>query len=142
MVIKKIIMINIIFLVLLTSVSLVSGNSDNTTNLEITDIRGGIFGVTADVKNIGLVDAENFTITLSVKGGLFNNINLIQTCSGCGNCGTTIPAGEIKSESTRESGLIFGFGRINIEVTAEASNADLVVENTEGFVLGPFILIF
>ena len=133
---------NIFIILLLGSVTQVVGSNNDTTTLEIVDINGGIFGVSADIKNTGDVVAEGFIITISVKGGLFNNIDIIQECGGCGGCGTTIPIGEIKSESTRESGIIFGFGQVNIEVTAEASNADLVSEEVNGFVIGPFVLIF
>jgi len=140
--IKKILLINIMFAFLLASVIQVTGSQNiDTTTLEISDIRGGFGGVTTDIKNTGNVIAENFVITISVKGGLLNNIDILQECSGCGNCGTTIAPGEIKSESTFESGNIIGFGPISIVVTAEADNADFLSMETNGFVLGPFIII-
>ena len=139
---KKIWITNILIAIVLASTIQVVGSQNNdTTTLEISDIRGGLFGVTADIENTGSVDVENFIITLSVKGGLLNNIDIFQECGGCGTCGTTIPPGEIKSESTEESGLIIGFGRIDIIVTAEAENADLITEESTGFVLGPFVII-
>ena len=139
---KKIWITNILIAIVLASAIQVVGSQNNdTTTLEITDIRGGIGGVTADIKNTGGVDAESFHITLSVKGGLLNNIDIFQECDGCGTCGTTIPPGEIKSESTQKSGMIIGFGRIAIVVTAEAANADLVTAEATGFVLGPFVLV-
>ena len=140
--IKKLLISTILIaIVMATSIQVAGSQNTDTTTLEITDIRGSIFKVTADIKNTGEVDAENFTITLSVKGGLLNNIDIFQECSGCSHCGTTIPPGQIKSESTRESGIIIGFGKIDIIVTAEAENADLVTKEATGFVLGPFILI-
>ena len=143
MITKKFWITTIIFTLLFASAIQAIGNQNNdNTTLEISDIRGGIFRVTADIKNTGDVTAENFSITLSVKGGLLNNINVSHVCSGCGSCGTTIPVGGIKSESTRGSGLILGFGKIAIVVTAEAENADLVTEETTGFVIGPFVLIY
>jgi hypothetical protein len=128
-------------IILASSIQVVGSQNDDTTTLEIMDIRGGLFKVTADIKNTGNVTAENFTITLSVKGGILNNINITQICTGCGGCGTTILPGKTKSESTRETGIILGFGKIDIIVTAEAENADLVTEEATGFVLGPFVLI-
>ena len=139
--IKWIITIFIAFL-LVSTIQAVGSQNNDTTTLEITDIRGGIGGVTVDIKNTGSVTAENFFITISVKGGLLNKIDILQECGGCGDCGTTIAAGEIKSESTLESGSIMGFGQIDIVVTAEADNADLVSVETNGFVLGPLVLIF
>lgn len=142
MIIKKFWITTVIFAVLLASAIQAIGNQNNdNTTLEVSDIRGGIFGVTADIKNTGDVAAENFSITLSVKGGLLNNIDIFHECSGCGSCGKTIPVGGIKSESTRESDIILGLGQISIVVTAEAENADLVTEEATGFVIGPFVFI-
>jgi hypothetical protein len=142
MITKKILILNILIGIILISSIQVFGNQNiDTTTLEIVDIRGGFCRITADIKNTGNVDAKNFSITLSVKGGLLNSINISHECSGCGHCGTIIPADGIKTESTRESGLILGFGRIAIIVTAEAENADLVTEEVDGFVLGPICLI-
>jgi hypothetical protein len=143
MYIKKAIKINILIAILLTSsIHVVGSNNNDTTTLEITDVRGGIGGVTADIKNIGIVTADNFFITISVTGGILNKINILKECGGCGGCGTTIVAGDIKSESTLESDFIIGFGKIDIIVTAEADNADLVTIETNGFFLGPLVLIF
>jgi len=139
---KKLWTINILIAVVLLSAIQVVGSQNNETTLEIADIRGGFGGVTADVENTGSVTAENFFITISVKGGLLNNIDILQECGGCGDCETTIAVGEIKSESTLEVGSIMGFGPIDIVVTAEANNADLVSIETNGFVLGPLVLIF
>lgn len=139
---KKIWILNILLMIVLASTIQVVGSQNNdSTTLEIIDIQGGLFGVTAFIKNTGSVEAESFRITLSVKGGLLNKIDVFQDCSGCGNCGTTIPIGEIKIESTKESGNIIGFGQVDIIVTAEADNADLVTREVTGFVLGPYIII-
>ena len=140
--IKKIWITTIVIAFVLTSAIQVAGSQNNdTTTLEISDIRGGIGGVTTDIKNTGSVDAESFLITLSVKGGLLNKIDILKECGGCGTCGITILPGEIKSESTLESGMIIGFGQIDIVVTAEAANADLVTAESTGFVLGPFVIV-
>ena len=140
--IKKLWIINILISIILLSSIQVVGNQNNETTLEIINIRGGFGRVTADIENTGSVTAENFFITISVKGGLLNNIDILQECGGCGDCGTTIAVGQIKSESTLESGSIMGFGLIDIIVTAEADNADKVTRETNGFVIGPLVLIF
>ena len=139
---KKALIINVLIAILLiSSIHVLGSKSDDTTILEIADVRGGIGEVTADIKNIGTITANNFLITISVNGGLFNKINILSECSGCGGCGTTIEAGEIKSESTLESDFIIGFGKIDIIVTAEADNADIISIETNGFVIGPLVLI-
>jgi hypothetical protein len=143
MYIKKAVLVNLVIAIFLaSSLQVLGSNFDDTTTLEISDIRGGIGGVTADIKNSGSVAADNFFITISVTGGILNQIDVLKACGGCGGCGTMIAAGEIKSESTLESDFIIGFGTIDIIVTAEADNADLVSTETNGFVLGPLILIF
>lgn len=140
--IKKIWILNIFLVIVLAStIQVVGSQNNNSTTLEIVNIEGGFFGVTTHIKNSGNVEAENFRITISVKGGFLNNIDAFQDCSGCGNCGTTIPVGEIKIESTKESGNIIGFGSIDVIVTAEAENAELVTKETTGFVIGPYIII-
>jgi hypothetical protein len=139
---KKLLIISIFIACLLaSSIQVVGSQNNETTTLEITDIRGGIFKVKTDIENTGNVDAVNFTITLSAKGGLLNNIDIFHECKGCASCSPIIPAGSIKSESTRGSGLILGFGQIDIIVTAEAENADLVTKEATGFVLGPIVII-
>jgi hypothetical protein len=143
MYIKKAVLINLVIAIFLaSSLQVLGSNFDDTTTLEISDIRGGIGGVTAYIENSGSVTANNFFITISITGGIFNQIDILKECGGCGGCGTTIAAGEIKSESTLESDFIIGFGTIDIIVTAEADNADLVSTETNGFVLGPLVLIF
>ena len=111
------------------------------TELEISDIRGGLAGVTADIKNIGEVPAEHFLITISVQGGILNGIDVFKECGGCGGCSTTIEPGAIKSESTLEGEVIIGFGSIDVTVTASAENADLVSQEVTGFIIGPFIIL-
>lgn len=140
--IKKILLLNFILAILLGSVVQVVGSQNiDTTTLEISDIRGGFGGVTADIKNTGSSIAENFFITISVEGGLLNSIDILKECGGCGDCGTTISPGEIKSEGTLELGIIMGFGPISIVVTAESDNADLVSMETNGFVIGPLVIV-
>lgn len=142
MIIRKKLVTSILITVILTSVIQVVGYQNNeTTTLEITDIRGGICRVKAVIENTGTVDAENFSITISVKGGLFNKTNIFHECSGCDHCETNIPAGNTKSESTLGSAIILGYGRIAIIVTAEAENADLVTQEASGVMFGPLVLI-
>ena len=74
-------------------------------------------------------------------GGILDKIDIYHECSGCSQCGTTLDPGAIKTESTQEEGFIFGFGQVEIIVTASASNADEVISTSNGLVIGPFIII-
>jgi hypothetical protein len=116
-------------------------NNVETTILEISDVKGDFGGVTAIITNTGDITAEKFAISIFVEGGFLGNIDISQICSGCGDCGTTIPVGESKAESTIESGFIFGIGPVDILVTASAENAEIVSMSTTGFVFGPFVII-
>jgi hypothetical protein len=139
--IKTIFFMLVSFCIIGMTVSVSGLIPNESTNLQITEINGGIGGVTAVISNTGDVTAENFAISLFVEGGILGNIDISQVCSGCGDCGTTIPVGESKTESTREAGFIMGFGPIDIMVTASADNADLVSASTNGFVIGPIIIL-
>ena len=138
---KTILIILISLCFLLISINVTASNQEEMTSLQINEINGGFGGVTAHIVNTGEVTAENFAISIFVEGGFGGKIDISQICSGCGDCGTTIPVGETKAESTREAGFIIGFGPIDIMVTASAENADLVSAATTGFVIGPIILI-
>jgi len=52
----------------------------------------------------------------------------------------TIAELAIGAEESLSSGLIFGFGSIDIEISASADNADPVSKTKTAFVLGPFVL--
>ena len=113
----------------------------SSTELEINDIRKGFGEIIVDIKNIGDYTAENITLNISVNGGFFSKVNLTHECGGCINCGNSLEPGEIKTESTRESGFIFGLGPIEINIVTEAKNAERVTATEKGFLIGPFVII-
>ena len=131
----------VVIALVITGIQCISARETEDTELQISSIKGGLLQVSIDIENIGSVTAENITSSISVTGGIFNKINVYHECSGCGSCGTTLEPGEIKTESTLESGIIFGFGPITVDVTADALNADMVTASTQGFVIGFFVLI-
>ncbi|GAH02091.1 unnamed protein product, partial [marine sediment metagenome] len=111
------------------------------TELEIVAISGGFGSVTIDIKNIGENIAEEVSSIVSVRGGLFSEINLTHTCSGCSECGTTLDPGAVKTENTGEAGFIIGLGSIEVSASAWANNAEIISKKTNGFVFGPLIII-
>jgi hypothetical protein len=131
----------VVIALVITGTQCISAGETEDTELQISSIKGGLLQVSMDIENIGSVTAENITSSILVTGGIFNKINVYHECSGCGSCGTTLEPGEIKTESTLESGIIFGFGPITVDVTADASNADMVTASAQGFVIGFFVLI-
>jgi hypothetical protein len=140
--ISRIVLVGIaVMLIFITGIQSIPAQETTDTELQISEIRGGVAQVSMDIKNIGSEIAENITSSISVTGGLLNNINVYHECSGCSSCGTTLDPGAIKTESTIEAGIIFGVGPITIDVTAGASNADTITTSASGFVIGIFILI-
>jgi rhodanese-related sulfurtransferase len=115
--------------------------SVSKTELEISEIRGGFGTVSIDIKNTGDFVAEEVSSMITVKGGLFSKINLTHTCAGCSVCGNTLDPGEIKTESTRESGLLLGIGTIEVNVSAWAKNAEEVKVQLNGIIIGLLVLI-
>lgn len=111
------------------------------TTLEITSVKGGFGKVSVTVKNIGNETAENITMCISVKGGLFGKVNLTKICTGCGNCTNFILPNASKTENTAEAGRIIGFGTLTITASAEASNAAKVEKTYTGFILGVWVIV-
>ena len=138
----NIIAVGIVVIVLvITGIQCISASETEDTELQISSIKGGLLKVSIDIENIGSVTAENITSSISVTGGILNKIDVYHECSGCSSCGTILEPGAIKTESTLESGIIFGFGPITVDITADALNADMVTESAQGFVIGFFVLI-
>ena len=96
-----------------------------TSMIGIESISGG-FGVKATVTNIGTMDATDVGWTIDLEGGLV----IIGRHSE-----DTIPTLAAGGETTIKSGLVLGFGRVDITVTADGAE-----ETATGFVLGPFVL--
>ena len=109
------------------------------TELDIISISGGFGSVTIDIKNIGENIAEDIASIVSIKGGLFSEINLTHASSGSSVCGSTLDPDAVKTENTRESGFIFGLGSIEISASAWANNAEIISKKANGFILGPLV---
>jgi PKD repeat protein len=100
--------------------------------IEIGTLKGGLLQVSAEIKSVGNVDANNVVWTITIKGGLLGLINV----SANGTIASLAPG-------TSENGIaksIFGLGKITINVTAVADDVTPVKKNANAIVLGPFIL--
>ena len=98
--------------------------------LEIGNITGSLLKVSTVIKNRGGVDATMVNWNITLDGGI---ILLGKETTGSI---LNLPAGE---EKTISSGLIFGFGKTLITVTAECSESS-DTEERDAFVLLFFIL--
>jgi hypothetical protein len=93
--------------------------------VNVVDISGG-FGVSATVENTGTADAENVPWSITIEGGLM----LI----GAETIGE-IPTLAVDSSEDITTGLILGFGQVDITVTAGESQ-----QTASGTVILPFVL--
>jgi len=128
-------------LIMLPIIPTTIAESSADTVLEITSIRGGFAKVIIDVKNIGTEIAEEIQMAIEVKGGILGKIDLLHICAGCSSCGTTLDPDAIKTESTSETGMVFGLGPLTIIASASALNAPEITANATGLVIGPFVII-
>lgn len=102
------------------------------TELSIGNIKGPV-GVTAEVSNIGGIDiAKNVSWSIAVIGGLFQKVTVLEK-------GMLTVIG-IDTSVEIDTDLFFGFGRIQITVTAKAENAPEITAEKTAFLLGPFVL--
>jgi len=101
--------------------------------LDIIKIKGGIGKVSAVIKNIGSLEALDVNCNISVKGGIFKLIYNYQK--------ETFDTIDTQEEKTISSGKIFGLGKIDITVSANALSVNTTTKKAQGFVFGPFIFI-
>ena len=94
--------------------------------------------ITVEIKNIGGFIASDISVEIKVFGGFFSRINFTSSCI---NCQKILEAGAIKTESTSKDGYIFGFGNIEVTISAWAHNVNKVTIKKEGFIFGFLIFI-
>ncbi len=105
----------------------------NSPFISIEKIRGGFGRVIAKIKNIGTLTASNVNWKISVKGGTLGLINVLTE--------QTIDTMAVDvEERIKTSGIIFGIGNIEVNVTAMIPEANTATKTVNGFVFGPFVL--
>jgi outer membrane protein assembly factor BamB len=93
--------------------------------LEIQAIKGGLFSAKTSIKNIGSAEATNVTWTITIAG---------KTTNG------TISSIPVNEEHAIKSGLVIGFGKTTIHVTA-ASTDSSDSKDRQAFILLFYIII-
>ena len=93
--------------------------------LEITSISGG-FGVTTRITNIGDETAADVTASIIITGGPFGFV-----ISSTDEIAVIDPQGSMQVKA-----MLFKFAKIDITVTADASNADQTTKHAEGYIIG------
>lgn len=101
--------------------------------LEITEITGGM-GVTVTIKNVGESAAENLEWNIVVTGGFLGLVD----ADIDGN--KSLLAVNATEDATTGSLGFLHLGNIDIEVTAEADNADKITADATAFIVGPLVV--
>jgi hypothetical protein len=99
--------------------------------LSIINVKGPI-GVNAGIENIGEDTANNVEYTIDVTGGLLGLVNV----SASGSIATIA----VGAEEAISSGILIGFGSIDIVITASADNAVEKTATKSGFLLGILVI--
>ena len=124
---KKILPLFIVGVLVLSGLGAV-GYAEPKKSIEIPEVNGGIGHITILIENTGEVSLEDIEYQVSVKGGMFGNIDLKEN-------GIVSFIEYQSSEISETSKNIFGLGRITITI-----NVDYAETWTgTGFVFGSFI---
>jgi hypothetical protein len=96
---------------------------------EIIKVKGGIGHFSILIENTGEASIDNIELIISVKGGVFGNIDVTESW-----CISLLDIKNIEISETNK--FIFGLGKIDI--TIDADYADTWIGTA--FVFGPFII--
>jgi len=107
------------------------------TVLDILDIKGGLGSISFKILNNGNYRADNITYNIDITGGLFQGINFNFESDGS----IQIQPDNNIIIDTKNQDLIFGIGPISISIKTWANNADEIIIQKQGFILGIFIII-
>lgn len=110
------------------------GTIPTAPNLNITSVTGGVWKVSATIKNIGTANATIVDWTIHITGGILGKID--KTTNG------TIDTLGIGAEKTVTSDkIIFGFGAISVTVTAICHEGASDTQTTAGKKIFVFLII-
>ena len=110
---------------------IVEGEGTTFTTLSITDPTGPI-GVSTSIKNVGENPAENVVYEFTVKGGILGMIDK--------NITGDVASLAIGAEEPLSTGIVIGLGSVDINIMADADNADAVSKAKTAFVLGILVV--
>ncbi|MCK5458426.1 MAG: hypothetical protein KAI20_00925 [Thermoplasmatales archaeon] len=98
------------------------------TNIEI---KGGLLGLTVNIKNVGDETTTDLDWSITVKGGMFDTIDISSE-----NSIPSLEPGETISKRVPR----FGFGIIDIMVTVDPSNAGMTSKRTNALLFGLLLI--
>jgi len=113
--------------------SFTTEEEEQEPQLEIGEITGGL-GITVEILNIGDVDVENVEWTITIENGfilLFPKEGSVTGLIG------SLPLQETEIIGTN----VFGLGKFDITVVAEADGVSPVSKTVNAFIIGPFVIL-
>ena len=90
---------------------------------DIVKIKGGLGSVSATIKNIGLLDAYDVNLNISVEGGIFGFIDKFNE--------ETFESLASDEEITISASNIFGLGKIEAIISASSPSANTTTSSFE-----------
>jgi len=96
--------------------------------IKIGEITGGIFRISTEIKNAGFYNVTDVHVDISVKGGIFDGIDVLDKSNI-----SILKIGDVQDVRTKSR--ILGFGNVKITVTTSAPYAKPVSKTASGFVL-------
>lgn len=106
----------------------------NASFLIIEKIMSGLGKVNVLIRNIGTLDASDINWSISVVGGMLGFIDVLTE-------NTIDFLGIEEEEKVKTSGIIFGFGEVDISVIVSSPSSNTDMKSARGMVLGPFVFI-
>jgi len=103
----------------------------NLATIALGNIKGPL-GITAELQNTGNLNAYNITWSIAVKGGILGRVTKSATGSD-----SILSAYETLSISVPP---FLGFGKISIEISAQATNAMEVSVTKSAFLIGLYVI--
>jgi hypothetical protein len=101
--------------------------------LDIVKIKGGFAKVSADIKNIGSLNATDVNCSISVVGGILGFINIFDE--------ETLETLAIEEKKTVTADKIFGLGKIDVTVVVSAPSANIATKTAHGLIFGPLVFV-
>jgi hypothetical protein len=99
--------------------------------ISILNIKGPL-GIKAEIKNIGVVPADNLEWSILVTGGILKRVNKTSTGS--------VTEVAVNASEAISMNIFFGLGQIQIEIKAHADNVVGVIVITSAVLLGPIVV--
>lgn len=98
----------------------------SSSQLVIENVRGRINKISAEIRNIGGLDAESIRWSISVEGGILKRIDVRST-------GAITTLSKQSTTTVVTDRIPLGLGRLKITVTVEVPGSAPIIQTAQGF---------